>query len=863
MKATKRIVIGIIALAIAIFLGIQVFNLFYFRLYPGYKQYLKASETIEEGTALRPQIDAGAEVPGMAIAAENEYLKLFVAPKTAAIAVLDKRNGQITYSNPVDGATDPLASKTNRAYLQSQINVDYYNLSRTLGTYSSFEFAAQTGGIAYEKIEDGLRVIYTIGNFESPTGIVPTHISAERLESVLNSMTEEGVKYVKPKFTKNGDLMVLTEGSKGQATLRKLNGFFKEAGYTDEDFAADMLEAGQEDAIPVNFVIPLDYRLLGDTLTATINGGRIQENGGGKLYRIQLLRFFGAADSSESGYILVPNGSGSLIYFNNGKSRVESYSQYIYGIDPLAADYTVVENTQKVRLPIFGLKREKSAILAEIQSGDALAVLSAQVAGSVNSYNAVYPTFTLRGSEKLSMFGTTGNEADIPIIEKELYRENFSVSYRFLPEAQADYSGMAAAYRESLLERGILSEEAAKALKGADIPLYLDIVNAVGGKNDFLGVPYFAPIVMTTFEQAKEMALTLEKSGIKNQALQLQGWFNGGYYHQAPTDVKLTRGLGGAKQLKALTEQVEAFGGRVYGELAIQQISSAAKNYQWMQEDSRYYGAGYTAGFGVVNPTTLTQTSALNYGELIYDVLSPKFVDRHVKIFLRKAEGLALTGYALRDLGDALASDKRRTEVINREQAKQVVAAQIESMGGNDKPLLVSGANLYAIKSSTDIVNLPLGHNQFFIVDEEIPFLQMVLHGYKDYAGGIANLDSSLTADELVLRLVEYGASPRYAFTHESPAKMKYTGLNRYHSTAFDIWKDEAVQVYERVNAALKGTAGYPMLAHETLSPGVKRIVYENGVEIFINTMDKAFAANGVQIPPKDYVVRGGGASGE
>ena len=62
----------------------------------------------------------------------------------------------------------------------------------------------------------------------------------------------------------------------------------------------------------------------------------IEENGGGSLYRIRLLGYFAAAGADENGYLVVPNGSGSLIYFNNGKSNVENYSQYIYDIDPLS-----------------------------------------------------------------------------------------------------------------------------------------------------------------------------------------------------------------------------------------------------------------------------------------------------------------------------------------------------------------------------------------------------------------------------------------------------------------------------------------------------------------------------------------------
>lgn len=47
---------------------------------------------------------------------------------------------------------------------------------------------------------------------------------------------------------------------------------------------------------------------------------------------------------------------------------------------------------------------EGGSILATIERGATLASLQADVAGRGNSYNYVYPAFTLRGASKLAMF---------------------------------------------------------------------------------------------------------------------------------------------------------------------------------------------------------------------------------------------------------------------------------------------------------------------------------------------------------------------------------------------------------------------------------------------------------------------------
>ena len=80
----------------------------------------------------------------------------------------------------------------------------------------------------------------------------------------------------------------------------------------------------------IHFEIPLEYRLYDDYVEVSIPAKGIREYGNGAVYRIQLLRYFGSAGLDEEGYMVVPNGSGSIIYFNNGKTSAAAYSQYIY-----------------------------------------------------------------------------------------------------------------------------------------------------------------------------------------------------------------------------------------------------------------------------------------------------------------------------------------------------------------------------------------------------------------------------------------------------------------------------------------------------------------------------------------------------
>ena len=82
----------------------------------------------------------------------------------------------------------------------------------------------------------------------------------------------------------------------------------------------------------------LEWHLGEDNVEAKLPVSAIEERGGGKVYRIQLLPYMAAAGSDENGYMVVPNGSGSLIRFNNGKNSAAVYSQYVYDMDLIDAD---------------------------------------------------------------------------------------------------------------------------------------------------------------------------------------------------------------------------------------------------------------------------------------------------------------------------------------------------------------------------------------------------------------------------------------------------------------------------------------------------------------------------------------------
>ena len=107
------------------------------------------------------------------------------------------------------------------------------------------------------------------------------------------------------------------------------------------------------------------------TLSCSILTDEIIEAGECSIMSISLLPFFGAGSVKDTGYLMVPDGSGALIYFNNGKHIYEKYSEKVYDRDE---NFDVTEdNERKQKYPAAGIRNSKNsrALLGIITQGGA------------------------------------------------------------------------------------------------------------------------------------------------------------------------------------------------------------------------------------------------------------------------------------------------------------------------------------------------------------------------------------------------------------------------------------------------------------------------------------------------------------
>ena len=850
-KRRKKRLIIIVVVALLVIISASALNIIfrYFK-YDEYKKYEVKSKT-EKGERFVAVNEDKPDVEGMVLVSENDNLKLYTNLETTEIAVYNKNDGSITYSNPQDRDTHT-GTGINASNLSSTLAVTYYNKAGNVATINNYDMSIKNGQFETESIKDGIRYIYTLADEDSIASIVPYYISEDGLNKVMEKSSDYDARTVKGKYKlENGTYVLNDSAKKSKVGMEKLNKIFEKAGYTEEDYAKDM--EGHEEDESLSITIPLEYRLTDKGLEATVKAADIEEHGNVYISQIDVLQFFGAASNKAQGYILVPDGSGALINLNSG-NQATAYNQAIYDIDPVAQNYVVIEETECARLPIFGIKADDNAIFARITAGDAIASVNADVAGKLNNYNYAYASFNVREKELLNMFGVQGSKSDIPVVEKSLYKIDLSVSYSFLTKDDASYSGMARTYRKQLIDEGILKE----TNQSESVPLYLDIIGGVEQKKHIMGIPYEGVCAMTTYDEASEIVDNLYDSDITNLRLNYQGWFNGGIYHDVADKIKLIGSVGSKSDLESLNKKLEDKGGKLFMDVAFQKVSHESKRFTSVLEASKYY-SGYVVELGATDPSTVRQTSNLEwYDEMIYYMISPKFLNRYVDKFASKITKYDVSGINLTDLGSVLTSDKKRSELINRQQAENIVIGQYEKLAETKKNLMETGGNEYSLKYVTDIIDAPTSYSAYYIIDEQVPFYEMVIHGSISYSGEAFNLMDDDLDDDFVLNCIEYGIAPRFTLSYKDPSKMKYTSSADKYSVLYTTWLDKAKEMYGNINEALKDVDGSAMINHEKLDNGLIKVDYENGKTIYINKTSQDITVDGNTVKAKNYLKTGG-----
>ena len=324
--------------------------------------------------------------------------------------------------------------------------------------------------------------------------------------------------------------------------------------------------------------VPVTYTLEDDYLEARIETDEIEEDTSqtGKLVTsLSLMSSFGAASDQEDGYFVIPDGSGALIRYNNGKTSAKSYTGYVYGTDLTAVPLQQPAVTEQVYLPMYGIVNSDSAMMVVCTEGDSNARLTASVSGqSKSSYNVCGFDFTLRDSDSYDMSGD--NSTALTVFEDGDIKTD-AVALRYYPletEDTPDYSDVANAYRNYLTgEQGVTS-----TVTSADAGLYLNLYGGTEKEKSILGIPVTLKNSLTTFAQAEDILTDLTADGVSPENIRVQyyNWTNAGITGKVDLKAKPAGCLGGKGDWEDLMDYAGRNGITIYPAVDNQTFASGS-----------------------------------------------------------------------------------------------------------------------------------------------------------------------------------------------------------------------------------------------------------------------------------------------
>ena len=812
---------------------------------------------------------------------------MYYHKETGEVQVVNTKTGRYLSTNPYD-VGDSRNKATEKEALLSQIIVNYSDAGeeKSMNSYAS---AALLNQINMSKIRGGIRVEYTIGR-GSTKRVLPMMIEKDRFEQfVLAPLAESGEEDMYKRFKSYYLLKDPSQPGLTQSEIQTLyntlpitrqmavyvidptvanverelkmfeNFITTYTAYTYDDVLYDHDLTGYTGSLknPAVFRMALEYYITEDGLEVRLPARGIRYDAKQySLTTIDVLPYMGAYLQSEKGYVVLPDGSGTLVRFEDTSSTVATtITNRLYGEDYSFYTQKSIANMENWTLPIYGMVESKATTTTEYQflddgtvtpidvttydpqgflaivtEGDSLCEVSTASGGVLNKYFATSLSVFPRPKDTYPLDGisVSGNVAEWTVDIDKKYTGNYRIKYIMLDGEEANYVNMATLYRKYLENSGKLVKEE----REEDIELYIEAFGAIDATERVLGVPVDTKKALTTFDEAKKIIDELEKDGVKNLSIKYKGWANGGLSTTAPTKAKVEKVLGGKKGLTNLVSYANKKGVKIFPDYDFVYIShfgnfdkfdikkDTIKTVDDRSAVHRTYDPVYQSFLNDMGNLMISPNRYLDF----YDYFKDDFKEFNTKAI------------SLGTLGSDLNSDHNKENSLNREDSKERVEEFLGEVRKDGYDLLVNQGNAYSIPYATDILNVPLDSSNRYVASEAIPFVGMVLHGYKNFAGEAINLAGDY--NNSVLKTIENGASLYFllSYNQDNISILKTSAeYNKYYSIRYNIWYDDMVETYKLVNKVLGPVQNSLIVAHNYIDERIAEVKYDNGTVITID----------------------------
>ena len=596
----------------------------------------------------------------------------------------------------------------------------------------------------------------------------------------------------------------------------------------------------------MGFEIPVEYKLDGDHFNATIIGKGIKEtkkDNAQKPYQlttISLLPNFGAADTADNGYMIVPDGSGAVINYNNGKNTYAKYSAPVYGRD-ITDNLTINESIrQQVYMPVIGLVNNGNGLMEVCTKGAERANVNAYVSGqNSTSYNCAYFSFTLRAKDTYYIAGDLQQPLDMYESANTAFSD-YSVSYYPIDTQNATYNDIAKKYREYLT--GDLGIE--KKAKENDNTVYLTFLGGTYKETSILGIPAKVKTAATTYEQAEEMLTQLLDAGVKDIVVNYVDWNNDAISKKICNDFNPAGKLGGKSDLEKLQKFADENGIKIYYDMEISQFQKSGNGYNKLFHASACLTKSYSRQTEFDLSWNIEAQKAQKWSILVPSVFSEVFDS--ISESFKKHD---IKNVSLGSVASALYSDFGK-DGTNRFEMAQIVSDGYKKLKTDLGSTLANKGNQYIWSNVDCLTELPLYSSNYDIFDYDIPFLQLCIHGIIPYS--TEALNASADSDELFVLAAVTGSNLGYDFLYEENKKLQNTSYNKYYYANFGGWSDTVANQYKMLSQITSKLSDKTIEKLE-IDGNTAKSTFSDGTVVEIDTTNYKIKINGTELKYSDY----------
>ncbi len=799
---------------------------------------------------------------------ENDTLRLTMEGSTSYFTLEDKRSGRIWNAVARD-QLETAADVNTKNLMQSTFVLTYTDKSNNTVPFDAYRYAIENGTFSIRQEENVLYVDHMVGLAER-VWTLPEVITVERMEELTARMRQEdraavlkGYRKLDPARLKPDTLAEYTEmvplleegpiyalsfaiggGKLPNYQMENLEKAFASIGYTQEDAELDRANR-EKTAVSVQYNLTICYRLDGDSLVVEVPTERIGYPKELPVDKISLLPYFCSADQSSEGYLLVPDGGGAQIDLHNGKVKQATYYSNVYGWDEAISREKNVQDPMS-QFPVFGIAKDGGYLMAVAEGGAAEMSVEADIGGKRSDCDYVRPEFKVVHGENTTV--SAKSNATIRVFQQD--HPDTVISLRYIAGNSDSYVDMAQRFRAYLLEQ----YPGMAPTKDQGLPLVTTLVGAMDITEKTLGLPTRSVVAATDYQEAAAILTALKD--VPNLHLSYTGVLNGGLDQTALVQAKAVPALGSKQQRQTLIDTANAQGATLYLGGYVQSV------YNTESFD------GFSPRADAIRDTTNTTIERHPFmpglrlesaeAETVIYLLAGEGQRKAFRVLAETADAMGFAGVGLSDVGSLLYSDFHHDTPMSRQDMLLVQQEALEELG--DRPILISGGNLYAVVYADCVTDMDLMGGSYDLIDRYVPFYQIALHGYVSYTGPALNTVGNYRRN--LLRSVEYGAGLQFRFFEFDYSQLqnsRYATYNNLFSANFADWQEELTAVYTRLNGELGHTANLTITDHSYVADDVTLTVYEDGTKVWVNYGSEDYRSGSVRVPAEDWTVQKGG----